>query len=158
MSTQQIPPDGVAAEFGFSIPAPAGMDTLGGVRLYFAFEDAPPGTFVPQLFVGGVRRELSGAGSGPSSLTFIAQLPTALPAPATAALIVNGSTHLEPGNDVTVYAWGAQTESGTGALNPDEGGEPSVMTDTIEVGRIEVLTWPEWNRLTGANQGEPTGS
>lgn len=158
MITKQIPPDGVAAEFGFEIPAPEGLDTIGGVRLYFTFDRGLPAIFTPQLFVGGVRRELSGAGSGPSSLTFIAQLPTALPAPAQGGLIVNGSTHLEPGNGVTVYAWGAQTESGTGALNPDEGGEPSVMTTTIEVGRIEVLTWPEWNRLTGANQGEPTGS
>src|SRR5690606_20688714 len=62
-------------------------------------------------------------------------------------------TVLQAGSTVTIYAWGAQTESGTGALNPDEGGEPSIMTDTIEVGTVQVVTSQEWNRMTGANDG-----
>ncbi len=154
MTTVQIPPSGVPAVFPFSVPAPEGMSTLGGIRVVFTFAVARPDVFVPRLTVGGTEYALMDAAMGQTSLTRIVQFAQSIAAPADVQVAVNDGGSLEPGNTVTVYAWGAQTESGTGALNPDEGGEPSTMTDTIEVGTVEVLTWEDWNRLTGANQGE----
>jgi hypothetical protein len=158
MNTVQIAPDGVPAEFAFEIPAPADLSSLGGVRLYFTFDLAKPSPFEPHLYLDDVQYPLMVSASGPLSMTFACQLPGAVATPAQARLVVNESGHLDPGNTVTAYAWGAQTHSGTGALNPDEGGEPSVMTDTIEVGQVQVLSWLEWKRLTGENQGQPIGS
>jgi hypothetical protein len=154
VTTIQIPPDGVVAKLPFEIPAPGDLTTLGGVRVYFTFNLEQPSAFYPKLLVGGENKSLSQSASGPLSRTYIAQFPEALSAPQQAEIWINDGGTLQPGNDVTVYAWGAQTESGTGALNPDEGGEPSITTATIEVGNAEVITWQEWNRLTGANQGE----
>lgn len=158
MSTVQIAPDGVPAEFPFEIPAPPDLSSLGGVRLYCTFDLAKPSPFEPHLYLNGVQYPLAVSASGPLSMTFACQLPEAVEAPAQARLVVNESGHLDPGNTVTVYAWGAQTRSGSGALNPDEGGEPSVMTGTIEVGQVQVLSWLEWKRLTGENQGQQLGS
>lgn len=151
MATIQIPPSGHPAEFGFDIPAPPAMLNIGGVRLHFTFAIGRPenGDFSPALFLD-VNEEpvpLSDSAVGPSSVTKICQLNPSLFAPVTARLAINGTGELEPGNTVTIYAWGAQTASGTGALNPDEGGEPSETTDTIEVGTVEILTWEEWYRL-----------
>lgn len=155
----QIPPEGVPALLDFGIPAPEGMGTLGGVRLYFTFSQGrPSGLFPVGLELDGSPCVLMEAGVGPGSLTFVSQLPQGVPVPAQARVTVNEGGHLEPGTMVNVYAWGAQTASGSGALNPDEGGESSILTGTIEVGRIEVLSWQEWNRVTGANQGEGSGS
>lgn len=158
MTTIQIPPDGVTAKLPFEVPAPGDLTTLGGIRVYLTFGLEQPSTFYPKLLVGGENRTLSESASGPLSRTYIAQFPEALDAPQQAEIWINEGTTLDPGNDVTVYAWGAQTASGTGALNPDEGGEPSVTTDTITVGTVQVITWQEWNRLTGANQGGGGGS
>ncbi len=153
MTTIQIPPSGLAAEFTFGVPAPDGMTTLGGLRLYFTFAIARPPLFSVELALDGVAMDTAVSGSGPVSLVQIAQFQTALTAPAQAVLRLNGTSTLDPGNTVTAYAWGAQTASGSGALNPDEGGQPSTLTAVIEVGSMEVLGWPEWNRLTGADQG-----
>jgi hypothetical protein len=154
MTTVQIPPDGASATFDFDVPAPDGMDTLGGIRLYFTFaQKRPEGPFSVSLEIDGVQRDLVQTATGVSSLIYISQFHETTPAPLRATLTVNRWGHLDPGNTVTVYAWGAQTESGTGALNPDEGGESSSMTATINVGTVEVLSWLEWNRLTGANEG-----
>lgn len=160
MTSLQIPPSGVPAEFTFEVPAPDGLTTLGGVRLHFTFAVGRPasGLFFPRLLLGGERHTLSDSAMGARSITEICQLPEALQAPLQVRVTVNEDGSLEPGNTVTVYAWGAQTENGEGALNPDEGGNPSLLTATIEVGQIRVLTWEEWNRVTGANQGEETGS
>ncbi|MCP9209711.1 hypothetical protein [Streptomyces cucumeris] len=154
MTTTQIPPDGTAAEFIFEVPAPGDLTTLGGIRLYFTFglERPTPGNFSPNLYVDGDKLNLSDRAMGPLSITNISQFQEPLDAPAQAKVTVNEAGTLSPGNTVTIYAWGAQTESGSGALNPDEGGEPSVMTDTIEVGTVEVLTWQQWNQLTGGSQ------
>lgn len=157
MTTVQIPPSGVPATFPFTVPAPEGMSTLGGIRVLFTFAVARPDVFVPRLTGSGGEYALMDSAMGAKSLTRIAQFAHSVAAPVDVEVDVNNGGSLEPGNTVTVYAWGAQTESGTGALNPDEGGEPSTLTDTIEVGTVEVLTWEDWNRLTGANQGE-TGS
>lgn len=158
MTTIQIPPSGVPAHFPVNIPAPEGMDTLSGIRMLFTFAQARPDVFVPRLRKGsGEEISTSDGAVGPKSVTRIAQFPAA-PAPLAVVLSVNEGGSLEPGNNVTVYTWGAQTQSGEGALNPDEGGEPSTTTDTIEVGTVEVLTWTEWNRLTDESQQEPTGS
>lgn len=154
MATIQIPPSGVPARFPIEIPAPEGLTTLGGVRVYCTFSLERPGVFVPRLSVEGAPYDLMDSAMGPLSITRISQFPQPVAAPASAEISINEGGSLLPGNTVTVYAWGAQTESGTGALNPDEGGVPSVMTETIEVGTVEVLTWEDWNRLTGANQGE----
>jgi hypothetical protein len=156
--TIQIPPSGVPAYFSLEIPKPGDLETLGGVRVYCTFALDRPGLFVPRLSVGGDPYDLMDSAMGPLSITRIAQFPQPVAAPASAQISVNEGGSLTPGNTVTVYAWGAQTESGAGALNPDEGGEQSVMTETIQVGTVEVLTWEEWNRITGANQGEPSGS
>lgn len=163
MTTVQIPPEGVAAEFDFEVPAPPGMGSISGVKLYFTFglEHPDLGTFVPRLFLNGEQRDLSDSGTEPLSVTRIAQLLEAVDAPVQARVVVNSEGSLKPGNLVTVYAWGAQTESGEGALNPDTSGEPSTLTDIIEVGQAKVVSWQEWNRITGANQGEeqdPPGS
>lgn len=158
MTVIQIPPSGAPARFDFEIPAPDGLPTIGGVRVYFTFATERPAVFVPRLVVGGEVYDLMDSALGPLSITRISQFTQAVPAPVEAEISVNEGGSLTPGNTVTVYAWGAQTETGTGALNPDEGGESSVMTETIELGTVEVLTWEDWNRLTGANQGEPTGS
>lgn len=152
MTTVQIPPESVPAEFSFDIPAPDGMTTLGGVRLYFIFAVERPESFFPYLHINGERKALSESGVGQTSYEMIAQFPESIPAPARAKVTVNGEGHLDPGNTVTIYAWGAQTASGEGALNPDEGGEPSSRTTAIDVGQVEVLTWPEWYRLMGQNQ------
>lgn len=154
MMTIQIPPSGIPARFPLTIPAPGDLETLGGVRVYFLFNLARPDVFLPRLILDGVSRDLMDSALGPTSITRITQLPYSVPAPAEAEISVNEGGSLQPGNTVTIYAWGAQTLSGVGALNPDEGGEPSTMTDTIEVGTVEVVTWQEWNRMTGANQGE----
>lgn len=158
MNTVQIAPDGVPGELFFEIPAPADLPSLGGVRLYFTFDLARPNPFEPQLYLDEVQYPLMVSAGGALSMTFTCQLPRAAAAPAQARLVVNEGGHLDPGNTVTAYAWGAQTRSGTGVLNPDEGGEPSTLTDTIEVGQVQVLTWPEWKRLTGENQGQQLGS
>lgn len=151
MATIQIPPSGQVAEFGFNIPAPPAMVNIGGVRLYFTFAVARPenGNFAPLLLLDFDDEPvpLSDSAVGLSSVTKICQLDPAIFAPITARLRVNETGELEPGNTVTIYAWGAQTPSGTGALNPDEGGEPSMMTDTIEVGTVEIVTWEEWYRI-----------
>jgi hypothetical protein len=160
MNVIQIPPSGVPAHFPIEVPAPEGMTTLGGIRVYFLFQNVRPDVFVPKLYEGdssGAELPMMDSASGQKSLTRISQFQEARPAPMQVVVSVNEGGSLEPGNTVTIYAWGAQTESGTGALNPDEGGEPSVMTDTIEVGQVEILTWPEWNRLTGENQKSPGG-
>lgn len=159
MSTVQIAPDGVPAEFTFSVPAPDGLATLGGVRLYFTFETSRPDVFAPHLYLNGTPCGLANSANGAKSATFTCQLPTALQAPVEARLVVNEGEHLDPGNTVTIYAWGAQTESGVGALNPDEGGEPSLMTGTIDVGQIQVLSWWDWNLITrGESELPPAGS
>lgn len=161
MTTTQVPPDGVPAEFRFEIPAPEGLTTIGGVRVYFVFDSQRPdfGDFFPRLYLNdGEPCALSDSGMGPKSITRVCHIPEALTAPVQARLTLNEEGALAPGNGVTIYAWGAQTESGDGALNPDEGDQPSIMTPTIEVGQVEVLTWQEWNRITGANQGEEVGS
>lgn len=152
----QIPPDGTAASFEFEIPAPEDLTTIGGVRLYFAFglQRPDPGRFFPRLYLDGENVSLAEAATGPLSYTRIAQLPAALAAPVLARVTVNEDGSLEAGNSLVIYAWGAQTASGNGALSPDEGDQPSTMTPTIEVGEIDVLTWQEWNRLTGGNIGE----
>lgn len=158
MTTVTIPPEGTPAEFTFDVPAPESMNSLGGIRLYFVFGQArPDSSFSVSLDVDGVRRDLTQSGVGPTSVTYVSQFHEVVPAPIRARVIVNQWSHLDPGNTVTLYAWGAQTESGTGVLNPDDGGEHSSMTATIEVGQIEVLDWLDWNRLTGANQGTPVG-
>lgn len=158
MTTVQIPPNGVAADFPFSVPAPDGMSTLGGIRLMFSFTSGAPdlNTFSTLLDVGGEDRGLWDTASGATSVTRATTFHPALAAPADMTVHVNTSGTLQPGDSITVYAWGAQTESGTGVLNPDEGGEPTSFSETIEVGTVEVLDWTEWNRLTGANQGEAT--
>ncbi|AXH66226.1 hypothetical protein SEA_SATIS_65 [Streptomyces phage Satis] len=154
MLTIQIPPSGIPARFPLTIPSPGDLGTLGGVRVYFLFNLARPDIFVPKLSIDGIPYALMDSALGPTSITRIAQFSSSIPAPVDAEISVNEGGSLQPGNTVTVYAWGAQTLSGVGALNPDEGGEPSTMTDTIEVGTVEVVTWQEWNRMTGANQGE----
>lgn len=153
MTDLQIPPDGVIAKFPFEIPQPGDFPTIGGVRVYFTFGQDNPSPFQPRLLLDGVNYTISESATGPMSRTFIAQFPEPVDAPQQAEIWVNDGITLEPGCTVTAYAWGAQTESGTGALNPDEGGEPSTMTETIELGTVTVLSWPEWNRLTGANEG-----
>jgi len=153
VTTVTIPTDGVPASFTFEVPAPGDLTTLGGIRLYFVFSGQVPNPFVPGLTLEGTPYDASQTASGPTSRTFAAQFPEALSAPQEAVLTVNEGSVLQAGSTVTIYAWGAQTESGTGALNPDEGGEPSIMTDTIEVGTVQVVTWQEWNRMTGANEG-----
>lgn len=153
MITIQIPPSGVAATFPVEIPRPGNLETLGGVRVYCMFALARPDLFTPGLTIGGVERNLPVSATGPSALTFVAHLQEPVDAPAQVEISINEANSLEPGNTVTIYAWGAQTESGQGALNPDEGGQPSTMTETIEVGVVEVVTWQEWNRMTGGNQG-----
>lgn len=153
MTDMQIPPDGVIAKLPFEVPQPGDFPTIGGVRVYFTFGQDNPSPFQPRLLLGGVNYTLTESATGPMSRTFIAQLPAPLDAPQQAEVWVNEGISLDPGCTITAYAWGAQTESGTGALNPDEGGEPSTMTETIELGTVTVLTWPEWNRLTGANEG-----
>lgn len=158
MTTIQIPPSGVPARFAFEIPGPGDLTTIGGVRVYFTFGLARPDVFVPRLRINGQDYDLSDSATGSLSLTRICQFLEPVDAPAQAEISVNEGGSLLPNNTVTVYAWGAQTESGTGALNPDEGGQPSVMTETIEVGTVDVLQWEEWNRITGANQGEEGGS
>lgn len=149
MPTIQIPPSGYPAPFGFNISAPPAMYTIGGVRLHFTFAAGRPenGSFAPTFALDGVPIPLTDSAVGPSSVTKICQLNPALFAPVTAQLVINQAGELAPGNTVTIYAWGAQTLSGSGALNPDEGGEQSFMTDTIEVGTIEILTWEEWYRI-----------
>jgi hypothetical protein len=158
VSTVQIPPEGVPAEFAFEVPAPDGMSTLGGIRLHCTFSQGRPEDFFSlYLDLNGERCSLVRSGEGATTLTYVSQFHEAVAAPLHAAVTVNQWSHLDPGNTVTLYAWGAQTESGLGALNPDEGGEPSSMTATIDVGTVEVLEWADWNRLTGANQGEQAG-
>jgi hypothetical protein len=154
MATVQIPPSGVPAEFSFQVPAPSGMDTLGGVRLYFLFATVRPNPFFAALLVNGEPTDMMDSSVGSLSIDRIAQFADALDAPISITLKVNDGSTLDPGNNVSVYAWGAQTETGTGALNPDEGGNPSSLTETIEVGSVEIVSWQVWNRMTGANQGE----
>lgn len=149
----QIPTDGVIAKLPFEIPSPGGLSTIGGVRIYLTFSQDNPSVLYPRLVIGGENYTISQSAGGPMSKTYVAQLPEPLSAPQQAELWLNEGTALQPGCVITAYAWGAQTESGTGALNPDEGGEPSLMTDTIELGTVEVITWQEWNRITGANEG-----
>lgn len=149
METIQIAPDGVPAEFVFEIPPPSVLTSLGGVRLYFTFNLAAPDPFEPLLYLGGQQQEVTPSSGGPLSMAFDCHLPAAVPAPVQAKVVVNSTGHLEPGSTVTVYAWGAQTRSGEGALNPDGDGEPTVMTNTIEVGEVQVVTWQEWRRISG---------
>jgi len=149
----QIPPSGVTAKLPFEIPPPGDLPTIGGVRIYLTFSQDNPSVLYPALRINDENWTLSQSGGGPMSKTYISQFPESLPAPQQAELWLNEGITLQPGCTVTAYAWGAQTESGTGALNPDEGGQPSLMTDTIELGMVEVITWQEWNRLTGANEG-----
>jgi len=153
MTDVQIPPDGVIAKLPFEVPQPGDFPTIGGVRVYFVFGQDNPSPFYPKLLIGGQSVAFSESASGPMSRTFVAQFQEALNAPQQAEVWVNDGITLQPGCTITAYAWGAQTEYGTGALNPDEGGQPSTMTETIELGTVTVLTWPEWNRLTGANEG-----
>lgn len=154
----QIPPDGVIAKLPFEIPQPGDLPTIGGVRVHFVFTQSNPSIFYPRLLIDGESYNLSQSAGGAMSKTFVAQFPTSLDAPQQAEVWVNEGITLQPGSTLTAYAWGAQTESGVGALNPDEGGEPSTTTDTIDLGTIEVITWPEWNRITGANEGLEGGS
>jgi hypothetical protein len=154
MMTVKIPPSGIPARFPLEIPRPGDFTTLGGVRVYFIFTQGRPDVFVPQLLIDGEQQTLMDSALGPVSITRIAQFTEPIPAPVPAQISVNTGGSLQPGNNVTIYAWGAQTASGRGALNPDEGGEPSTLTETIEVGIAEVVTWQEWNRMTGGNQGE----
>lgn len=154
MTVIQIPPSGIPANFDFEIPAPEGMSTLGGVRMHCVFALARPDVFALRLRIDGVEQSTMDSAMGPKSITRITQFQQSKNAPVQARLSINEGGSLQQGNSVTVYAWGAQTESGVGALNPDEGGNPSSMTDTIELGTVEVIPWQEWNRLTGANQGE----
>lgn len=150
----RIPPDGVPAEFEFEVPAPGELTTLGGVKLYFSFEQDRPsfGDFFPRLYLDGERATLSDSAMGPLSYTKVCRFDESVPAPAQMKVTLNEEGALKVGNTVHIYAWGAQTESGTGALNPDEGDQPSILTDTIEVGVIEVMTWQEWRRLNDGNR------
>lgn len=149
----QIPPDGVIAKLPFEVPSPGDLPTIGALRVYLTFGQDNPSVLYPKLLMGGESYTISQSAGGPMSKTYVAQFPEPLDAPQQAELWLNEGVTLQPGCLITAYAWGAQTESGTGALNPDEGGEPSVMTDTIELGTVEVITWQEWNRITGANEG-----
>lgn len=154
MTTIQIPPSGVPASFDFEVPAPEGMSTLGGIRMHCVFALGRPDVFALRLRVDGEEQFTMDSAMGAKSITRITQFEQSRQAPVQAQLSINEGGSLQEGNNVTVYAWGAQTESGVGALNPDEGGVPSSMTETIELGTVEVLSWLDWNRLTGANQGE----
>lgn len=158
MTDLQIPSDGVTARMSFEMPAPGDLPTIGGVRVYLVFGQYNPSVLYPRLMVGGASYDLSQSAGGPMSKTFVAQFPVSLDAPQQAELLINEGVTLQAGTTITAYAWGAQTESGTGALNPDEGGEPSTITETIELGTVTVLPWLEWNRLTGANEGLEGGS
>lgn len=156
MTTVQIPPNGVTADLPFDAPAPEGMSTIGGVKLMFAFTSGAPdlNTFSSLLDVGNTDHALWDVASGATSVTRATTFSQPLTAPVGMTVHVNSSGTLQPGDALTVYAWGAQTESGTGVLNPDDGGQPTSLSETVEVGSVQVLDWPEWNRLTGANQGE----
>lgn len=153
MVTVQIPPDGVPANFPLEIPGPGDFTTIGGIKIYFLFDIPRPSVFAPVLVIGETEQTLSDHAMGATSITQVLQLQESLPAPVQAELSINRTESLPPGTTISVYAWGAQTASGTGALNPDEGGQPSTMTETIEVGTVEVVTWQEWNLMTGADQG-----
>jgi hypothetical protein len=156
MTTIQIPPSGTPADFPFDIPAPDGMSTLGGVKLMFSFTSGAPdlATFGTVLEVAGTEYGMWDTASGPTTVTRATTFSQGLAAPASSVIHVNSSGALQPGDSITIYAWGAQTESGKGVLNPDDGGEPTSLSATVEVGTVQVLDWTEWNRITGANQGE----
>ena len=156
MTDLQIPPEGVPAEFTFNVPAPAGMTTVGGIKVRLTFvQGRPQGFFSAALYVDGEPVSPMDGGAGPDSAVHLCQIQDgAVAAPARVRVVLNDGSHLDPGNTVTVTAWGAQTEKGVGALNPDPGNNPTVLTGPLQVGTVEVLDWPEWNRLTGANQGQ----
>lgn len=148
-----IPPDGTAAEFPLELPRVGDFETVGGVKIYFVFDRSYPNPFRPSVVIGETRHFLSDYAMGPVSLTKTLQFPQSLPAPVQMVLTVNARDTLPVNSTITIYAWSAQTESGQGALNPDEGDNPSILSDTVEVGTVTVISWQEWNRRTGADQG-----
>lgn len=147
----RIPPSGVAAELTADIPSPPGMDTLGGVRLVFSFDYLRPEDFTPRLRVGETEVPLEEVAVDPSSLTWAARFEEPMPGPVQVVVSVNdGPGLIEPVSVVSVYAWGAQTADGAGVLDPAAGeSNPTYLTDLVEVGQVRVVTWGQWDEITG---------
>lgn len=148
MSVVQIPPSGIPAELDFTVPDSESLMQLSGIRLRFTFDETlpEPGTFFPRLYIGEVGAPLFEYAMGPLSYTWDGRLPSPCTLPVQARVTVNEEGSLAPDSGLTIHAWGFWDEEGSGSPDP---GTPDILTEMIEVGRIEVRSWTDWRNLGG---------
>jgi hypothetical protein len=149
VDAREIPPDGVSAEFDVEIPIPSGLDYINGIQIRFAFELDIPTQFFPVATLDGEEIPLDEYARDVLSLTRVGQLPKSFSDAVHLSVSINGEGHLAPGNSVTIYAWGVQILKNADFPGPATVSNPTTLDDAIEVGVVEVMTWPEWYRLTG---------
>lgn len=145
MNVQQVPPSGVPAVFTVEVPAPEGMDTVAGVRLRCVGTANATG-LRPVVKVDGDRGYILSRNTVPGGRTWDVIFP-AHPAPASVEITCDFHLEQPENSSLTLTAQGAQTETGAVPMNPDAGGDPTFFGGSVEVGRIEILSWLEWRRL-----------
>jgi hypothetical protein len=149
VDAREIPPDGVSAEFSVDIPIPSGLEYINGIQIRFAFETDIPAQFFPVATLDGEDIPLDEYARDVLSLTRVGQLPESFSGTVSLSVAINREGHLAPGNSVTIYAWGVQILKNADLPGPATVSNPTTLDDAVEVGIVEVMTWPEWYRLTG---------
>lgn len=149
MSVAQIPPDGSPAEFEVDVPIPAGLEYINGVQIRFAFEQNIPTQFFPTVSLDGQDIPLDEYSRDLLSLTRVGQFPQEATGTVRLKICINEEGHLDPGNTVTIHAWGVQMNENADFPGPATVSNPTTLKNAAEVGTVEVITWPEWYRING---------
>ncbi|MFE0472506.1 hypothetical protein ACFW2V_12920 [Streptomyces sp. NPDC058947] len=149
MNTVAIPPDGVPAEFFVDVPVPPGLEYINGVQIRYSFELNVPPQFFPTASLESEDVPLSEHSRDVLSVTRVGQFSKNSSSAARLRIAVNEEGHLDPGNTVTIHAWGVQMLDNADLPGPATISNPTTLEDATEVGIIDVTTWPEWYRLTG---------
>lgn len=152
MTIVRVPSDGVPAVFTVDVPPPAGLSTVGGVRLTGSWSTGSPYSFRPRIQIADRPTYQFEGGYVGTTATWNAILwsPVAAP-PCWVTITVDlWMPTPQPGQVLTLTLRSAATEDGQPPLNPEDGGAPYLLSDPVTVGSIEVVSWEEWR---GINEG-----
>jgi hypothetical protein len=125
------------------------LEYINGIQIRFAFELEIPTQFFPVATLDGEEIPLDEYSRDVLSLTRVGQLPESFLDTVHLNVSINGEGHLTPGNSVTIHAWGVQILKNADLPGPATVSNPTTLDEATEVGIVEVMTWPEWYRITG---------